>query len=77
MFSPTLYLGILVFLRQNTQKTVCEKCASKVGFMQVFSYQVPIRVHEVQEVMRRVHNPQAGKLNFGGPIPETHFLLAL
>ncbi|ENN75554.1 transcription initiation protein SPT3 homolog [Dendroctonus ponderosae] len=43
----------------------------------VFPYQVPIRVHEVQEVMRRVHNPQAGKLNFGGPMPETHFLLAL
>lgn len=37
----------------------------------------PITVCEVKEVMRRVTNPQTGKLCFGGKLPETHYLLAL
>ncbi|KAF7264803.1 transcription initiation protein Spt3 [Rhynchophorus ferrugineus] len=39
--------------------------------------QPPISVNEIKEVMRRVHSPQAGKLNFGGSPPVTHYLFAL
>ncbi|CAH1998713.1 unnamed protein product [Acanthoscelides obtectus] len=46
-------------------------------YSKVHSSQPQITVNEIREVMRRVHTPQAGKLNFGGPIPETHFLFAL
>lgn len=43
----------------------------------VYSGQPPISVSEIKEVMRRIHCPQGGKLNFGGKFPETHFLFAL
>lgn len=43
----------------------------------IYSNQPPITVSEILEVMRRVHNSQTGKLNFGGKVPETHFLFAL
>lgn len=43
----------------------------------VHTSQPPISVNEIKEVMRRVHTPQAGRLNFGGKLPETHFLFAL
>nr|CAH7718011.1 unnamed protein product [Callosobruchus chinensis] len=46
-------------------------------YSKVHSSQPQITVNEVKEVMRRVHTPQAGKLNFGGPLPETHYLFAL
>lgn len=46
-------------------------------YSRVYSCQPPISVNEIKEVMRRIHSPQAGKLNFGGKIPITHYLLAL
>lgn len=39
--------------------------------------QPPISVAEIREVLRRFNSPQAGVLNFGGKLPETHFLFAL
>lgn len=49
----------------------------KFNSVQIHTNQQPISVNEIKEVMRRVHNPQAGKLNFGGKLPATHYLLAL
>lgn len=46
-------------------------------YSKVLSSQPPISVSEIKEVMRRVHTPQAGRLNFGGKIPDTHYLFAL
>ncbi|XP_018561644.1 transcription initiation protein SPT3 homolog [Anoplophora glabripennis] len=46
-------------------------------YSKVHSSQPPISVNEIKEVMRRVHTPQAGRLNFGGNVPETHYLFAL
>lgn len=46
-------------------------------YSRVYSSQPPISLNEVKEVMRRVYSPQAGKLNFGGKVPETHYLFAL
>lgn len=46
-------------------------------YSKVLSSQPPISVAEVKEVMRRVYSPQAGLLNFGGKVPDTHFLFAL
>lgn len=45
--------------------------------MKVHCVQRPITVKEINEVMRRVYSPQAGKLKFGRKLPETHYLLAL
>ncbi|XP_050301965.1 transcription initiation protein SPT3 homolog [Anthonomus grandis grandis] len=49
----------------------------KPDYTRVHSGQLPISVAEIHEVMRRIYNRQAGKLNFGGKVPETHFLFAL
>ncbi|EFA00044.2 transcription initiation protein SPT3 homolog [Tribolium castaneum] len=46
-------------------------------YSRVYSGQPPISVNEIKEVMRRIHCPQAGKLNFGGKLPDTHYLFAL
>lgn len=46
-------------------------------YSKVLINQPPLTVSEIKEVMRRVHTPQAGKLNFGGKLPDTHFLFAL
>lgn len=46
-------------------------------YSKVHSSQLPISVSEIKEVMRRVHMPQAGLLNFGGKLPVTHYLFAL
>ncbi|KAJ8931718.1 hypothetical protein NQ314_015336 [Rhamnusium bicolor] len=43
-------------------------------YSKVHSSQPPISVNEIKEVMRRVHSPQAGLQNFGGKLPETHYL---
>lgn len=45
--------------------------------MKAYCIHQPITVGEIKEVMRRVCNPQVGKLNFGRKLPETHYLLAL
>lgn len=45
--------------------------------MKAYCVQQPITVSELKEAMRRVTSPQAGTLNFGGKLPETHYLLAL
>lgn len=45
--------------------------------MKAYCIHQPITVAEIKEVMRRVCSPQAGKLNFGKKLPETHYLLAL
>lgn len=45
--------------------------------MKAYCIHQPITVSEIKEVMRRVHSPQTGKLNFGNALPETHYLLAL
>ncbi|KAJ8982490.1 hypothetical protein NQ317_019274 [Molorchus minor] len=50
---------------------------SNPDYSKVHSSQPPISVSEIKEVMRRVHSPQAGLLNFGGKVPETHYLFAL
>lgn len=46
-------------------------------YSKVHSSQPPISVNEIKEVMRRVYSPQAGRLYFGGSVPETHYLFAL
>lgn len=46
-------------------------------YSKVLSSQPPISVGEIKEVMRRVYTPQAGKLNFGGKVPDTHYLFAI
>nr|XP_023020046.1 transcription initiation protein SPT3 homolog [Leptinotarsa decemlineata] len=46
-------------------------------YSNVHSSQPPISVNEIKEVMRRVTSPQAGRLSFGGKLPETHFLFAI
>lgn len=50
---------------------------SNPDYSRVLSSQPPISIAEIKEVMRRVHTPQAGKLNFGGKVPETHYLFAI
>jgi transcription initiation protein SPT3 len=50
---------------------------TNLDYSRVYSGQPPISVSEIKEVMRRVHCPQAGKLTFGGKLPETHYLFAL
>lgn len=45
--------------------------------MKAYCIHQPITVNEIKEVMRRVSSPQVGKLNFGGKLPETHYMLAL
>ncbi|KAL1517605.1 hypothetical protein ABEB36_001346 [Hypothenemus hampei] len=49
----------------------------KIDCTRIHTNQPPISPNEIKEVMRRVHTPQAGKLNFGGKVPETHYLFAL
>lgn len=46
-------------------------------YSKVLTSQAPISVGEIKEVMRRVHTPQAGRLNFGGKVPDTHYLFAI
>lgn len=46
-------------------------------YSKVLSSQPPISVAEIKEVLRRVHTPQAGRLNFGGKLPDTHYLFAI
>lgn len=46
-------------------------------YSKVLTSQPPISVAEIKEVMRRVHTPQAGQLNFGGKVPDTHYLFAI
>lgn len=46
-------------------------------YSKVLTSQSPISVAEIKEVMRRVHSPQSGQLNFGGKVPETHYLFAI
>lgn len=46
-------------------------------YSKVLTSQPPISVAEIKEVMRRVHTPQAGQLNFGGKVPQTHYLFAI
>ncbi|CAH1179044.1 unnamed protein product [Phaedon cochleariae] len=46
-------------------------------YTKVHNSQHAISVNEIKEVMRRVTTPQAGRLNFGGKLPETHFLFAI
>ncbi|KAJ8919746.1 hypothetical protein NQ315_006275 [Exocentrus adspersus] len=50
---------------------------SNPDYTKVHSSQPPISLNEIKEVMRRVYSPQAGKLNFGGKLPETQYLFAL
>lgn len=50
---------------------------SNPDYSTVHSSQPPISVNDIKEVMRRVHTPQAGRLNFGGKLPDTHYLFAL
>ncbi|CAH1125135.1 unnamed protein product [Ceutorhynchus assimilis] len=51
--------------------------SGKPDYTRVRSGQPPISVNEIKEVMRRIYSPQAGKLNFGGKVPDTHYILAL
>ncbi|XP_060520208.1 transcription initiation protein SPT3 homolog [Cylas formicarius] len=48
-----------------------------LDYSSVHLNQPPISVNEIKEVMRRLHTPQAGKLNFGIKFPNTHYLFAL
>ncbi|KAG5897414.1 hypothetical protein JTB14_032106 [Gonioctena quinquepunctata] len=48
-----------------------------LDYSKVHSSQPAISVSEIREVMRRVTTPQAGRLNFGGKLPETHYLFAI
>ncbi|KAB0792611.1 hypothetical protein PPYR_14570 [Photinus pyralis] len=50
---------------------------SNPDYSRVYSGQPPITVAEIREVMRRFNVPQAGRLTFGGRLPETSFLFAL
>lgn len=50
---------------------------AKPDYSKVHKIQQPISIVEIKEVMRRIHTPQAGKLNFGGKIPDTHYLFAI
>lgn len=49
----------------------------RIDCTRIHTNQQPISVNEIKEVMRRVYSPQAGKLNFGGKLPATHYLFAL
>ncbi|XP_066254272.1 transcription initiation protein SPT3 homolog [Euwallacea similis] len=49
----------------------------RVDCARIRTNQAPISVGEIKEVMRRIYSPQTGKLNFGGKVPDTHYLLAL
>ncbi|CAH1099016.1 unnamed protein product [Psylliodes chrysocephalus] len=46
-------------------------------YSKVYMSQPPISVNEIKEVMRRVCTPQAGRIHFGGKLPETQYLFAL
>lgn len=50
---------------------------TNLDYSRVYSGQPPISVNEIKEVMRRVHSCHSGKINFGGKLPETHYLFAL
>lgn len=50
---------------------------SNPDYSKVYSGQPPISVNEIKEVMRRIYNPQAGKLCFGKQLPNTHFIIAI
>lgn len=50
---------------------------TNLDYSRIYSGQPPISVNEIKEVMRRVHCPQAGKLTFGGKLPETAYTFAL
>ncbi|XP_019875835.2 transcription initiation protein SPT3 homolog [Aethina tumida] len=67
-YTSTMFNGEFRFARATT---------SNPDYSRVYSGQPPISVNEIKEVMRRVHMPQAGRLNFGGKVPETHYLFAL
>lgn len=43
----------------------------------VYNGQPPISVSEIREVLRRYNMPQAGVLNFGKKLPDTHYIFAL
>ncbi|CAH0546676.1 unnamed protein product [Brassicogethes aeneus] len=67
-YNATMFNGDFRFINST---------GSNPDYSRVYSGQPPISVNEIKEVMRRVYMPQAGKLNFGGKVPETHFLFAL